>query len=302
MLRSSYNLSASWLWFDVGPYGSSGHAHRDKLSLVLHARESMLLVDSGRFAYSGTDLSAVLHRGYASNTSAHNTLLIDGCDQQAAPAVATAPLSNSTWSFTPEADTVQGSMSLYDGLKGAATHTRAVYYRRGLEADDDDWVVVVDVVSSTVTRNVTSTWHAHPNATGVAVDDASGVGVVGGVHGATGTPTQAQVCVVPSSPWGNVSIVRGQMEDRKAGIKYQGWYSQTYDDAWAASVLVYTAVGVGPGESLFVWLLVPSSARKSCAGTSVTVVGWVEGGLAVQVVAAAGTSQMNVTVPVTRPS
>ncbi len=61
VFRSGFDRGATWGWFDVGPYGSSGHGHRDKLSLNVHAHGSMLLVDSGRFAYSGTDLSARLH-------------------------------------------------------------------------------------------------------------------------------------------------------------------------------------------------------------------------------------------------
>ena len=50
-MRSAYDAGATWAWFDVGPYGSSGHAHRDKLTLNVHARGAMLLIDSGRFAY-----------------------------------------------------------------------------------------------------------------------------------------------------------------------------------------------------------------------------------------------------------
>ena len=31
--RKSYAENATWVWFDVGPYGSNAfHAHRDKLS------------------------------------------------------------------------------------------------------------------------------------------------------------------------------------------------------------------------------------------------------------------------------
>jgi hypothetical protein len=92
-------------------------ANHDKLGLVIHARNSMLLVDSGRFAYQGTDLSAQLHRQYASNTSAHNTLTIDGCDQQALPAVATAPIPAESCLLTPAFDAAYGNMSLYQQLE-----------------------------------------------------------------------------------------------------------------------------------------------------------------------------------------
>jgi len=60
VLRSGYGRDATWLWFDVGPYGSSGHWNSDKLAVLLHAHGAALLVDSGRFGYSGAGLSPAL--------------------------------------------------------------------------------------------------------------------------------------------------------------------------------------------------------------------------------------------------
>ena len=58
VMRSGYERNATWLWFDVGPFGSNPfHANKDKLNLLVHAHGSMLLVDSGRFAYSGDSFS-----------------------------------------------------------------------------------------------------------------------------------------------------------------------------------------------------------------------------------------------------
>lgn len=85
---------------------------------------------------------------------------------------------------------------------GNATHTRAVYFQRtaaqasgsSAAADDDgDWIVVVDRLESDRPRQIQATWHAHPNATGIAFNASTGVAVVGGVRGATGQPTSAQV-------------------------------------------------------------------------------------------------------------
>jgi len=44
------NQNMTWSWFDVGPFGSSGHAHRDKLHISMRAFGAHLLVDSGRFS------------------------------------------------------------------------------------------------------------------------------------------------------------------------------------------------------------------------------------------------------------
>jgi len=37
VFKSGYDDAATWAWFAVGPYGSSGHAHRAKLALALRA-------------------------------------------------------------------------------------------------------------------------------------------------------------------------------------------------------------------------------------------------------------------------
>jgi hypothetical protein len=44
VLRSSYVRNATWVWFDVGPFGSNPfHAHKDKLQLMLHGKTAALL-------------------------------------------------------------------------------------------------------------------------------------------------------------------------------------------------------------------------------------------------------------------
>lgn len=285
-MRSGYGRNATWVWFDVGPYGSSGHAHRDKLQLTLHSRGSMILVDSGRFAYQGTDLSAILHRAYADNTTAHNTLTIDGCDQLALPPLATAPVDNSTWRFSPANDWAYGSMSLYDGLKGNATHSRSVFYQRcnasvptcndPVGDEDGDILVVVDVINTDRARTVQATWHSHPNASGVSVDTTTQIARVGGADGATGVPTTAQVCIASFNaapnvvPWDDINIVSGRYQNATTGENWQGWYSQAYDDASASRTLVYDAQ-VPAGKTNFMWAIVPTSYTWDCAGITTQV-------------------------------
>lgn len=54
--RSGWEEDAQWSWFDVGPFGSSGHGHQCRTHLSVRLGSSHLLVDSGRFSYNG-DLS-----------------------------------------------------------------------------------------------------------------------------------------------------------------------------------------------------------------------------------------------------
>lgn len=86
-------------------------------------------------------------------------------------------------------------------LAGTATHTRGLYFQRtpaqvanpAAPSDDGDWIVVVDRLTSDRPRSLQMTWHAHPNSTGISFNASSGVSVIGGVDGATGLPTTAQV-------------------------------------------------------------------------------------------------------------
>ena len=302
-LRSGFGPTDTWAFFDVGPYGSSGHAHRDKLHLNLHAKGAMLLVDSGRFAYQGTDLSATLHTQYGPFTLAHNTLTIDGADQLPLPAVATEPIAPSSFAFSQASDWAFGSMSAWNGLAGTATHTRAVFYQRpaGGAADgagaDGDFLVVVDVLTSDRPRALQLTWHAHPNSTGVAVGAAPGlVAVVGGVETRSGQPVAAQACLIPATgaaAFASATVVRGVMKSGN-GTHFQGWYSQDYDDAWPAPTLVYDAAAV-PGGAVFAWLIVPQSARGPCTDSAAVVS---SSASAVVVRVSVGGAEHTVTLPI----
>lgn len=169
VIKSDYARNGTWAWFSVGPFGTSGHAHRAKLSMTLRAHDTMLLVDSGRFSYQGKDLSKTLHDEYSRTTHAHNTLTIDGKEQQAAPAKAATPRPNSSWAFTSSRDVVQGSMQLYDGLQGSACHSRSIAYQR----EPVEFFVVVDRVTTDRPRSVQATWHLHPNGSAVVGPDGS---------------------------------------------------------------------------------------------------------------------------------
>ena len=307
VLRSGWGAGATWAWFDVGPYASSGHGDRDCLSLNLHARGAMLLVDAGRFAYVGSDLSGVLRREYQKYARAHNTLIFDGCDQLPVPAVARAPLAPGAVRLAPGADAAYGSFSAYDPacLKGgAATHTRGVWYQRAAAGDGDgDFLVVVDGVSVDRARGVEAFWHAHPNATqGILLAADSLAATVGGAT-ARFEPTAAQACLVPARPapgvqgagaWASAAVAMGQARNDGRGLPWQGWFSGMYDDARAAPVATYAA-RVPAGRTAFAWLIVPTGARAPCAAHAAAIVGVARSGVVVQV-SVGGAPSVNVSV------
>ena len=240
-MKSGYTENDQWVFFDIGPYGSSGHAHLDKLHLDVRAYGSMMLVDSGRFAYQGT--GSIFHSKYAPTTRAHNTLVIDNCDQAAAPALATGPVDPFTYAITDAYDYARSSMSLWNNLKGNATHTRAVHFLKG------HWLVVVDKVSTNRPRFIQAVWHAHPNSTVVVIDVHLGVAVV------TGVP-RGQIAIIPASGslW-NLSVVKGQQPPEYP--YFQGWFSASYLDCEPSPTLLYDT-NIPDGDSIFAWLLLPS--------------------------------------------
>jgi hypothetical protein len=275
VMRSGYHISDVWAFFDVGPYGSSGHAHRDKLHLNIRGYGSLLLVDSGRFAYQGA--GSIYHAKYAPSTRAHNTLTIDNCDQSATPPVVTSPLDSKTYTIAADYDYARGTMAEYDGLKGNASHTRAVHHQRGL------WWVVVDHIATDRPRHIEATWHAHPNST-VAVGANASATVTGFPHGS--------IAVVPASgsPW-HVDVVKGLQPPTTA--YYQGWYSESYLDCRPAPTLVYAADISGPAT--FVWLLLPSPTAPPPAAR-IDVLSASSAGVTVRV-AVAGQPDVDISVP-----
>ena len=290
VLRSGYGTADSWLWFDVGPFGSNPfHAHRDKLSVLLNAHGAMLLADSGRFAYAGNSFSHTL-RPYCHLTTAHNTLRIDGKQQSESPAVATAPRPTTSWSFKPSVDIVQGSMSQYDGLDGNGTHSRTVYHRRG------EWFVIVDVVTSDRGgRGVQATWHTHPNASVDLDADGTGIATIRGVDLRSQDPADVHLALVPATGaagqgWHGSKVVKGVLAGKDGATEDQGWFDEHYSDARPAPTLVYDAV-LGPGtkSAVFAWLLVVTTSGTAAAAVattstaSITTVGGSTVGIAVTV-------------------
>ena len=275
ILRNTFEQTdAHWVWMDVGnAYGSSGHAHASKNAINLRAWGDMLLVDSGRFQYNGAGLSEQLNREYERTTTAHNTLTFDSCQQAYQPAVATAPVGNSSWSFGATVDFVSGQSSLYNGLDGMLTHQRGVLYVKISNASLPPYIVVIDKVTTDRSRTVQASWHAHPNSAVEFVgDDGSRVATVQGVEtGGAARPTETLLSIVPSTPsslaepenrtaidfmWDNASIVRGQKGNSSLDLPWQGWYSSNYNGNSTAPTLVYDGRIPEAGATLG-WLLIP---------------------------------------------
>jgi uncharacterized heparinase superfamily protein len=118
---------------DAGPQGTdtAGHGHADALSVVINYNRRPLLIDSGTYQYVGPGDDRDRFRG----TKAHNTLVVDGCDQS-------EPKGPFSWVNLPNVhaegwitgETFDLFVASHDGycrLAEAVTHRRFVFSRKG---------------------------------------------------------------------------------------------------------------------------------------------------------------------------
>jgi hypothetical protein len=74
MMREDWSRTANALFFEAGPFG--GHAHEDKLGILVYAYGQPMIIDTGRAAYGETP-----ERSFNIGPSAHSTVLFDGLGQ-----------------------------------------------------------------------------------------------------------------------------------------------------------------------------------------------------------------------------
>jgi|LSQX01.2.fsa_nt_gb hypothetical protein len=75
IMRSGWDADARYMLFDAGPFGY-GHQHEDALSFVIFAYGKYMLIDPGNYPYDSSQW-----RKYVLSTRAHNTIMVDGCEQ-----------------------------------------------------------------------------------------------------------------------------------------------------------------------------------------------------------------------------
>jgi hypothetical protein len=230
IMRSGWDAHAHWGVFDVGPWGI-GHQHNDKLHLSVAAFGRDILVDAGRLYYKRDKW-----RDFIKSTAAHNTLLIDGTNQNNDIKEVTEPLSEDVFQITDTLDFARGDFTAgYTNIEGKATHTRTVVYVR------NKFWVVVDHITTDRPRDIQGLWHFHPHCT---VD----------VQGKTVTSTDAdkgnvRITPISLSKW-DIEIIKGQEEPF-----IQGWYSREYNHKQATSCAVFkTHI---EKSATFAWVITP---------------------------------------------
>jgi hypothetical protein len=253
--RSGFDADAHWSFFDIGPWGS-GHQHNDKLHISIAAYGRDLLVDAGRFAYTGD--VARKFRPYARSSDGHNLILIDHRGQDRGPTHAREPLGSRHFNITDDFDYASSSFGSFHDMDGKAEHIRAVFYVRG------EYWVVVDRIITDRPREIDAMWHWHPDC---IVEQAGQVVRTRNKKG--------NLAVIPVGDQRfDIRLVKGQEEPH-----IQGWYSPEYNIYEPNVTSSYSTVI--HGNTTFVWLLLPSEKKMPEHGAG--IISEDEGGVEVAV-------------------
>lgn len=138
-LRSGWERDARLLFLDAGPFGS-GHQHEDKLTFFMDAHGRSWITEGGVYMYD-----ASRWRRYVLSTRAHNTVRVDGQDQNRRIVHDSyvlpypfKPLPN-PWISQADFDYVAG---VYDDGYGPKGVLRARHRREIVFVKPDYWVIV----------------------------------------------------------------------------------------------------------------------------------------------------------------
>lgn len=268
IMRTTWAPDAVWALLDGGPFGY-GHQHEDKLNLLLHAYGRLLLTEAGNYAYDSSEM-----RRYVLSTRAHNTIRIDGGDQNRRlnydrEAFDVTARAGAAWRTTEAYDVAEAT---YDEGYGPEAARTVVHRRKAVmvkKAPDGlgPFLIAVDRLSPEDDDGHTAEILWHLDAFRATIDGVA-------VH--SQADETANLSILPAGAEGlSVELVAGQETPEWQGwvaIKdhQQGQYAPTptarYELAFSAPVRLVTLLyPTPPGEECPV--------RTVEAGTSVDATG-----------------------------
>lgn len=213
-MRSGWEEDAVYAFFDGGPFGYA-HQHEDKLNLLVHAYGRLLLTEAGNYAYDTSEM-----RRYVLSTRGHNTIRIDGEDQnrrvnfdRSAPPILDQP-AGASWRSEESYDAVE---TQYDEGYGPDAAIRIVHRRKviflkaGIDGVSPCFVVVDRLTPQDGdAHEIEILWHLN-----------TGMPAVDGVAVVSEDDAVANVAVIPAGEADlTVEVVHGGEEP-----EWQGWRS-----------------------------------------------------------------------------
>ncbi|MGH2535352.1 MAG: alginate lyase family protein [Thermomicrobiales bacterium] len=260
VMRSGWEPDAVWALFDGGPFGAA-HQHEDKLSLLLHAFGRLLLTEGGNYAYDDSEM-----RRYVLSTRAHNTIRVDGQDQNRRlhfrrEEIDLGALAPARWQTTDRADVAEAAYDEGYGPDAARTvthHRRVIFLKRGYEALGP-YVLVIDrlLPNDEERHEYEALWHL---GTETAETD--------GLTARSRDSGEPNLTILPAAmPGLEVEIVRGQESP-----EWQGWKS-IKDHQQGQYVEIPTAIyrWAAAGPVRLVTLLYPTRAGEACPVRTVSI-------------------------------
>lgn len=275
VLRSGWDPDATFLLFDAGPFGY-GHQHEDKLSFVLWAKGRQHVLDPGNFSYDRSRW-----RKYVLATYGHNTVLVDGLDQNRRakretyfwrrPWVGYPPVGfDAAYMYTPPCDFVRGVYRDGYGPEGKVqvVHTRRIAYVR-----DRGYFLLFDTLSPVDDQEHSYQSLFHLDSTAAQADEGKVV--------TTTNEGQSNLVITPATPV-DVEIVKG-----KADEPVQGWSNGPWREVPTA---IYRSTGQGTVRMVFV--LEPIGPGQQRTVTAAKVLEEKADAIALELTLADGTHQV----------
>jgi hypothetical protein len=233
---------ASFLFF-AAAFHSPTHKHADDLTFEWSERGTVLLVDSGRFAYLHDDP----RRQYVVSTRAHNTVEIDGRDYAKSSRHRFGSALR-CWGESGGCYFVEAEVDRSEFMQ--TRHRRVLVYRPGA------WLMVVDRLTSPDPHTFTQWFHFAPE---LEMAD-EGDRMTGQV------PGTGEALVVLPLPTGcplRSELVKGQEHPR-----LQGWISLTPNSLVPNYAAGYTAEGNDVTLATLLWLGSASPGRRPEPGAA----------------------------------
>lgn len=256
VMRTGWEPDAVWVLFDGGPFGY-GHQHEDKLNVLLHGYGRLLLTEGGNYAYDDSEM-----RRYVLSTRAHNTIRVDGKDQNRRvnyrrEDLDPTALAGGRFLTTDNYDLAEAE---YDEGYGPEASLRVTHRRRLILVKRGanglgPFLLVIDRLhpKDTEPHTYQVLWHMDG-------ETASQEGLIAGTRDAG----CANLSIVPAPLDGlRVAIVSGQ--EAEGGSEWQGWKAvkdHQQGQYEPTPTAVYELEAVGPVR--LVTLLYPTRAGEEC--------------------------------------
>lgn len=265
VLRTGWRSDATWAFFDGGDYGFA-HQHEDKLNVLLHAHGRSLISEGGNYAYDSSEM-----RRYVLSTRGHNTIRVDGFDQnrgKAFHAWRSGPPSEdeilrmlnrrteARWDFSDARDLVSADYAEGYGPDAvrSVSHRRTLALLKRPPAPLGPCCLVIDELSpaDASAHRYEALWHFNTHSAAIATGNA-----LAAISEDVGEANVA--VIVADDAEVSVRVVTGQTEP-----EWQGWLATSAIQGQCRAAPTAVATWTRSGPHRVITLLYPFPANTPC--------------------------------------